>query len=81
MPNTSGAAAKSAGRRAAHKASSSVDGMLSDAQEKGMEAADAVREVGANMVGAIDESLEKRPYTTLILALAVGFMLGATWRR
>jgi hypothetical protein len=46
-----------------------------------MEAVSAVREVGANMVEAIDESLERRPYTTLILALAVGFLFGATWRR
>ena len=38
-----------------------------------MEAVDAVREVGDNMVDAIDESLKRRPYTTL--ALAVGHRL------
>ena len=32
-----------------------------------MEAVDAVREVGDNVVDAIDESLKKRPYTTLAL--------------
>ena len=32
-------------------------------------------------VGAIDESLESRPYTTLALSLAAGFVLGALWKR
>jgi ElaB/YqjD/DUF883 family membrane-anchored ribosome-binding protein len=49
--------------------------------EAGQEAADAVREVGDNMFGAIDKSLAERPYTTLALALGIGFFFGATWRR
>jgi ElaB/YqjD/DUF883 family membrane-anchored ribosome-binding protein len=67
--------------RAAQKTAPSVEGIVSDAQDKGTEAVDAVRDVGANIVEAIDRSLEKRPYTTLILALAIGFLLGATRRR
>jgi ElaB/YqjD/DUF883 family membrane-anchored ribosome-binding protein len=63
------------------KAKSNVEGVISEAQDKGMEAVDAVREVGDNMVDAIDESLKKRPYTTLALALGIGFLFGATWRR
>jgi len=50
-------------------------------QDKGQEAVDAVREVGDNLVDAVDESLKKRPYTTLALALGIGFLFGATWRR
>lgn len=76
MANTAHAA-----RRAARKTISDLNGMISDAQDKGIEAVDAVREVGANIADAIDESLEKRPYTTLILALAIGFLFGASWRR
>jgi ElaB/YqjD/DUF883 family membrane-anchored ribosome-binding protein len=63
------------------KAKSNVEGVISEAQDKGMEAVDAVREVGDNMVDAIDESLKKRPYTTLALALGIGFLFGATWKR
>jgi len=62
-------------------AKSGVDGVLSDAQDMGMEAVGAVREVGDNVVDAIDESLKKRPYTTLALAAGIGFLFGATWRR
>jgi len=63
------------------KAKSNVEGVVSDVQDKGMEAVDAVRDVGDNMVDAIDESLKRRPYTTLALAAGIGFLFGATWRR
>jgi ElaB/YqjD/DUF883 family membrane-anchored ribosome-binding protein len=63
------------------KAKSNVEGAITEAQDKGMEAVDAVRAVGDNMVDAIDESLKKRPYTTHALALGIGFLFGATWRR
>jgi ElaB/YqjD/DUF883 family membrane-anchored ribosome-binding protein len=63
------------------KARSNVEGVISEAQDKGMEAVDAVREVGDNMIDALDVSLKKRPYTTLALALGIGFLFGATWKR
>ena len=63
------------------KAKANVEGVVTDVQDKGMEAVDAVREVGDNVVDAIDESLKKRPYTTLALAVGLGFLFGATWRR
>jgi hypothetical protein len=33
------------------------------------------------MVDAIDKSLAKQPYTTLLLAVGIGFLFGAAWRR
>src|SRR5262249_38836980 len=75
---TRGAAAWS---RAASNIQSNIEGVMSDATAKGQEAVDAVREVGDNLADAIDESLKKRPYTTLALAAGLGFLLGAIWRR
>jgi ElaB/YqjD/DUF883 family membrane-anchored ribosome-binding protein len=69
------------GNKAWQRARTNVEGVISDAQDKGMEAVGAVREVGDNMVDAIDESLKKRPYTTLALVAGIGFLFGATWRR
>jgi ElaB/YqjD/DUF883 family membrane-anchored ribosome-binding protein len=69
------------GSRVWSRARSSVDEAISDAEGKGREAVDAVREVGDNLVDAIDESLKQRPYTTLVLAVGIGFLFGATWRR
>ncbi|HWK86791.1 MAG TPA: hypothetical protein VNQ34_04720 [Xanthobacteraceae bacterium] len=45
------------------------------------EAVDAVREVRDTFSEAIEESVQERPYATLAMALGVGFVLGALWRR
>jgi ElaB/YqjD/DUF883 family membrane-anchored ribosome-binding protein len=55
--------------------------VVADAQDKGAEAVDAVREVRDNLADAVDKSLKKRPYTTLVLAAGLGFLLGAMWAR
>ena len=69
------------GNAAWQKARSSVDDMVAGAQDTGREAVDAVREVSDNFVDAIDESIKTRPYTTLAIVAALGFLFGATWRR
>jgi ElaB/YqjD/DUF883 family membrane-anchored ribosome-binding protein len=57
-----------------------VRSVVVDAQDKGRDAVKAVGEVGDNLANAIDNSLEKRPYTTLALAVGIGFILGAMWK-
>jgi ElaB/YqjD/DUF883 family membrane-anchored ribosome-binding protein len=69
------------GSKAWDRARSGVDETFADFEDKGRDALDAVREVGDNLAGAIDESLKQRPYTTLALALGIGFLFGAAWRR
>jgi len=60
---------------------STVRRAVSDVEAQGKEAVKAVREVRDNMANAIDKSLDQRPYTTLLLAVGVGFILGAVWAR
>jgi ElaB/YqjD/DUF883 family membrane-anchored ribosome-binding protein len=69
------------GNAAWRRAKSSVDEVFADAQDKGRDAASAVREVSDHFVEAIDESIKTRPYTTLALVAGIAFLLGATWRR
>ncbi len=69
------------GSAAWQRARSGMDDVVSDAQDKGREAADAMREVSDQFVEAIDESIKSRPYTTLAMALGLGFLFGAMWRR
>jgi ElaB/YqjD/DUF883 family membrane-anchored ribosome-binding protein len=71
----------STGNSAWNLAKTNLEGAVSDVGSKGQEAVDAVRDVGDNMVDAIDQSLRTRPYTTLALAIGIGFLFGATWRR
>jgi ElaB/YqjD/DUF883 family membrane-anchored ribosome-binding protein len=54
---------------------------VSDPQDKEAEVVEAVREVRDSLAKAIDRSVERRPYTTLLLAVGLGFLLGATWAR
>jgi ElaB/YqjD/DUF883 family membrane-anchored ribosome-binding protein len=69
------------GSKAWDRARSGMDEAIADVEDRGRDAVDAVREVGDNLAGAIDESLKQRPYTTLALAVGIGFLFGATWRR
>ena len=58
-----------------------VDAIISDASEKGREATDAVREMTADFSEAVEDSVRDHPVTALALALGIGFVLGAAWRR
>jgi ElaB/YqjD/DUF883 family membrane-anchored ribosome-binding protein len=69
------------GTAAWQRARSGVDDVMSDAQDKSREAIDAMREVSDKFVEAVDESIKNRPYTTLAMAIGLGFLFGATWRR
>lgn len=69
------------GTAAWQRARSGVDDVMSDAQDKSREAIDAMREVSDKFVETVDESIKNRPYTTLAIAIGLGFLFGATWRR
>ena len=71
----------SRGNAAWRRAKSSVDEVVADAQDKGRDAASAVREVSDHFVEVIDELIKTRPYTTLALVAGIAFLFGAAWRR
>lgn len=65
----------------APRTTTSQTSIVSEVEDKGREALEAVNDVRDNMAIAIEKSLKKRPYTTLVLAVGVGFLLGALWAR
>jgi ElaB/YqjD/DUF883 family membrane-anchored ribosome-binding protein len=80
------------GAAAFREAKTNVENVIADAGEKGQqalnyagqkgqEAIDNVRAVGDTFGVAIEKSVTRRPYTTLALAVAAGFLFGASWRR
>jgi ElaB/YqjD/DUF883 family membrane-anchored ribosome-binding protein len=69
------------GTAAWQRARSSVDSVMSDAQDKGRDTVDAMRDLSGDVVGAIGDSIKQRPYTTLAIVAAIGFLFGATWKR
>jgi ElaB/YqjD/DUF883 family membrane-anchored ribosome-binding protein len=64
------------------EAKANVEDMISDAGDyagnKGREAMNNVRGVGDTLAVAVEKSVTTRPYTTLALAVAAGFLFGAT---
>jgi ElaB/YqjD/DUF883 family membrane-anchored ribosome-binding protein len=75
----------STGAEVFRDAKANVESMISNAGDyagkKGRDAMDNVRGVGDTLAVAIEQSVTTRPYTTLALAVAAGFLFGATWRR
>jgi ElaB/YqjD/DUF883 family membrane-anchored ribosome-binding protein len=62
------------------KAKQSFDEASDRAQEIAGQARQQVGEVAGNVKGAIDRSLKDQPLTTLLMATAVGFVVGALWK-
>jgi ElaB/YqjD/DUF883 family membrane-anchored ribosome-binding protein len=89
--NTAGASKDdlaSKGAAAFREAKANVESVIADAGEKGQQALNYageamanVREVGDTLAVAVEKSVTKRPYTTLALAVGLGFLVGAMWRR
>ena len=68
-------------RRKIRRIKDNVDGIISSAGEKGLDATKAMREVTDNVGMAVEESLRARPFATLAVAIGVGFIFGIAWRR
>lgn len=51
-----------------------------EAENAAYQAADSVRDVANNFGNALDNSLDRQPMTTLAMAVAFGFVLGAIWK-
>src|SRR5262249_5281801 len=63
------------------RAKESLDGVLYDAGEKGMEAMDTMREGADTLLESIEDAVRQRPFATLAIAMGLGFLFGASWRR
>ena len=62
------------------KAKQTFDAASDRVQEAAGEAKQQVQEVASNVKGALDKSVREQPVTTLLMAAAVGFAIGALWK-
>ena len=53
---------------------------IAAASEAAGDAKQQVEEMAGNVKGAIDKSVKDQPLTTLLIAGAVGFVVGALWK-
>ena len=63
------------------QARSNADDMMSDWAERGSAAAGAAYDAAMSMEDSVEDAISERPLIAIGLAVAFGFMLGATWRR
>ena len=54
--------------------------LLSSVAEQGRQAGEQVQVVADNFKTAVDKSVKEQPITTLAIAAAVGFVVGALWK-
>ncbi|MBS0238536.1 MAG: DUF883 family protein [Proteobacteria bacterium] len=62
------------------KAKQTFDEASDRAQELAGQARQQVGDVAGNVKGAIDKSVKDQPIATLVMAAAVGFVIGALWK-
>jgi ElaB/YqjD/DUF883 family membrane-anchored ribosome-binding protein len=65
------------GREGWDHAKDNVDDVISGAQDKGRHAIDAIAGMRGKIVSAFEDSIERRPYMVLAVALAIGVAVGA----
>jgi ElaB/YqjD/DUF883 family membrane-anchored ribosome-binding protein len=58
-----------------------ADQLSQIAKRQGREAATAVRGAAENVAGTLEDSVQERPLATLGLAVGLGFLMGAMWRK
>lgn len=62
------------GSHAWNRAKSNVEDVLNEAEQR-------ARKAGDDLTATINDSIQERPYTTLAIAAAMGFLAHAIWRR
>jgi ElaB/YqjD/DUF883 family membrane-anchored ribosome-binding protein len=75
-----GTAGKQA-RRGYKEARANVDSAVDDMSERGSAMMDAAHDAATSIEETLEDVITQRPLATVGLALGLGFLIGATWRR
>ena len=75
-----GTATKQA-RRGYKQARANAESAVDDMSERGSAMMDAAQDAAMSIEESLEEVIAQRPLATVGLALGIGFLIGATWRR
>jgi ElaB/YqjD/DUF883 family membrane-anchored ribosome-binding protein len=75
-----GEASKQA-RRGIKQARANADSMMSDMSERGSAAYDAAHDAAYSLEESMEDVIQQRPLAAVGLALGLGILIGAAWRR
>lgn len=73
--------ARKQARRGYKQARANVDLVVDDVSERGAAAMSAAQDAAASLEETLEDVITERPLATVGLALGIGFLIGAIWRR
>jgi ElaB/YqjD/DUF883 family membrane-anchored ribosome-binding protein len=79
--NSFAGTAKKQARRGYKQARANVDSAVDDMSERGSAVMDAAGSAAHSIGETLEDVITQRPLATVGLALGLGFLIGATWRR
>jgi ElaB/YqjD/DUF883 family membrane-anchored ribosome-binding protein len=68
-------------RRGYRQARANMDATMDDMSERGGAMMDAAHDAASSLEESLEDVITQRPLATVGLALGVGFLIGAIWRR
>lgn len=75
-----GSAGKQA-RRSYRDARANVDSAVDDMSERGGAMMDSAYDAASSLEESLEDAITQRPLATVGIALGIGFLIGAAWRR
>lgn len=79
--NSFAGTAQKQARRGYKQARANVDSAVDDLSERGSAAMEAAQDAALSIEETLEDAIAQRPLATVALALGLGFLIGATWRR
>jgi ElaB/YqjD/DUF883 family membrane-anchored ribosome-binding protein len=73
--------ARKQARRGYKQARANVDSVVDDVSERGAAAMSAAQDAAVSIEETLEDVIAERPLAAVGLALGIGFLIGATWRR
>jgi ElaB/YqjD/DUF883 family membrane-anchored ribosome-binding protein len=79
--NTFAGAAQKQARRGYKEARANMDSTLDDMSSRGGAMLDAAQDAAGSLEETLEDVITQRPLATVGIALGLGFLIGAIWRR
>lgn len=79
--NSFAGTAKQQARRGYRQARANAGEVMDDMSERGSAMMDAAQDAAYSLEETLEDAITQRPLATVGLALGVGFLIGAIWRR
>jgi ElaB/YqjD/DUF883 family membrane-anchored ribosome-binding protein len=79
--NSFAGTAKKQARRGYKEGRANVDAAVDEVSERGSAALDAAQDAAYSIEETLEDVIQQRPLATVALALGLGFLIGAMWRR